>query len=234
MATGGQRKLSRREAFTAAGGAIGVAALALWRKPFGLFESDSEVTNVAETAEAAKPNCVLTPEQTEGPYHIPGEPLRRNVTEGRPGTPLQLRLKVLDSRTCKPIKRATVEIWHADAGGEYSGFGNSAANRTFMRGRQRTNKQGVAAFDTIYPGWYQGRTVHIHTKVHVKGSEVHTGQLYFDDSVSDAVFADAAYAGRGTRQVRNADDGIFEPGSTLKLAPSGSGYVGRLNLGVRS
>ncbi len=123
--------------------------------------------------------CVLMPEQTEGPYYIDGEKLRRNITEGRPGTPLELRATVVNASTCKPIKNAVVDIWHCDAGGDYSGFGNATSNRTFMRGIQRTNAKGVAVFHTVYPGWYQGRTVHIHVKVHLGGNVLHTGQLYF-------------------------------------------------------
>jgi protocatechuate 3,4-dioxygenase beta subunit len=97
---------------------------------------------------------VLTPEQTEGPYYIAGEKLSRDITEGRPGTPLLLRLAVVDAATCKPIKGAAVGIWHCDALGNYSGF--SSGDRTFMRGVQKTNASGVAIFRSVYPGWCQG------------------------------------------------------------------------------
>src|SRR5438105_5671233 len=83
--------------------------------------------------------CVLTPELTEGPYYIANEKVRRNITEGRPGTPLTLKTTVVNASTCKPIKNAAVDIWHADAGGAYSGFGAGASSRTFMRGIQRTD-----------------------------------------------------------------------------------------------
>src|SRR5207253_7817930 len=124
-------------------------------------------------------SCVLAPEQTEGPYYLPHERVRRNITEGRPGTRLTLRLTVLDASTCKPIKGAAVDVWHCDALGNYSGVGGNGG--TFMRGIQRTNVLGIATFRTVYPGWYQGRTVHIHVKVHVRGNVVHTGPLYFPD-----------------------------------------------------
>ena len=127
--------------------------------------------------ESGAVSCVLTPEMTEGPYYIAGEKLRRNITDGHAGTPLVLQLAVVDASTCKPIKGATVDIWHADAAGNYSGFGAGSGSRTFMRGIQRTNVRGIATFRTVYPGWYQGRTVHIHVKVHLKGNVVHTGQL---------------------------------------------------------
>src|SRR3954471_24474976 len=88
-------------------------------------------------SDAATVSCILTPEQTEGPYYIAGEKLRRNITEGRPGTPLVLRTFVVDAATCRPIRNAAVDIWHADASGVYSGFGGGSSNRTFMRGIQR-------------------------------------------------------------------------------------------------
>ena len=197
----------------------------------------------ASTAGAAGPaavasgavKCVLTPEQTEGPYYIPNERLRRNIAEGRPGTPLALRLSVVDASTCRPIKGAAVDIWHADAAGVYSGFGQGAASRTFMRGIQRTDAKGTATFRTVYPGWYQGRTVHIHVKVHVAGNVVHTGQLYFPDTLTDAVYTKAPYSSRPGRDVRNATDSVFRNGgkrSMLTLHRSGSGYLGSIVMGV--
>jgi protocatechuate 3,4-dioxygenase beta subunit len=180
--------------------------------------------------------CVLTPEQTEGPYYIAKEKLRRTITDGRPGTPLTLRLAVVDAKTCRPIKGAAVDIWHCDASGIYSGFGAGRASRTFMRGIQRTNARGVATFKTVYPGWYQGRTVHIHVKVHVRGNVVHTGQFYFPDRVTDAAYGKAPYTNRPNRGVRNADDMVFRNGgkrSLLSLRRSGEGYVGSIRMGVR-
>jgi protocatechuate 3,4-dioxygenase beta subunit len=181
-------------------------------------------------------NCVLTPEQTEGPYYIAGEKLRRNITEGRPGAPLELHLLVVDASTCRPIKGAVVDIWHADAGGTYSGFGAGASSRTFMRGIQKTDGNGLALFRTVYPGWYQGRTVHIHVKVHVGGNVVHTGQLYFSDSFTDAVYRRTPYNRRSSRDTRNTNDGIYQNGgsrSTLALKRKGTGYTGTLTMGVR-
>jgi protocatechuate 3,4-dioxygenase beta subunit len=180
-------------------------------------------------------SCVLAPEQTEGPYYIANELVRRNVTEGRPGTPLTLRAFVVDASTCKAIKGAAVDIWHADASGVYSGFGAGASNRTFMRGIQRTNAKGLALFRTVYPGWYPGRTVHVHVKVHLRGNVVHTGQFYFPDRVTDAAYRKAPYASRPNRTTRNADDAIYRNGgrrSLVKVRKSGSGYVATITMGV--
>lgn len=95
--------------------------------------------------------CVLTPELTEGPYYIAGEKLRRDIRDGHPGTLLTLQLGVRNAATCAPLKGAAVDIWPADAAGNYSGFGAGASSRTFLRGTQRTDRNGLALFTTIYP-----------------------------------------------------------------------------------
>ncbi|HLB19452.1 MAG TPA: intradiol ring-cleavage dioxygenase [Gaiellaceae bacterium] len=201
----------------------------------GLKVETSEGAGPAAVASGAL-SCVLTPEQTEGPYYIANEALRRNITEGRPGIPLLLRAFVVNASTCRPIKSAAVDVWHADAGGVYSGFGSGAASRTFMRGIQRTNAKGLALFRTVYPGWYQGRTVHIHVKVRLGGNVVHTGQLYFPDTVTDAVYRNKPYSSRPNRDVRNASDSIFRNGgskSLMSVKKNSSGmYVARIMMGV--
>jgi Dioxygenase len=179
--------------------------------------------------------CVLSPELTEGPYYIAAEKLRRNITDGHPGTALSLRLTVVDISTCKPIKGTAVDIWHCDAAGSYSGLNGSRS--TFMRGIQRTNSKGLAVFHTVYPGWYTGRTVHIHVKVHVGGSVVHTGQLFFSDSLTDRVFRHSPYSKRGSRDTRNAADSIYRNGGRkglLSVRRHGSGYVAAIAMGVHT
>ena len=179
--------------------------------------------------------CVLTPELTEGPYYIAGEKLRRDIREGHPGTLLTLRLTVLNASTCKPIKGAAVDIWHCDAAGDYSGFGGGGSSRTFLRGIQKTDRNGLAVFTTIYPGWYRGRAVHIHVKVHVGGNVVHTGQFFFPDAVTAQAYKAAPYASRGNPDQLNAQDSIFVNGgkrSMLAVKKSGAGYVGSIALGV--
>ena len=216
-------RLTRASLLTAAGAAAAALGLERLGGRSDAFAGDSV-------------SCVLAPEQTEGPYYIAKEKLRRNITDGRPGTPLTLRLAVVDAKTCRPIKGAVVDIWHCDASGIYSGFGAGRASRTFMRGIQRTNANGVATFKTVYPGWYQGRTVHIHVKVHVRGNVVHTGQLYFPDRMTDAAYRKAPYTNRPNRDVRNADDMVFRNGgkrSLLSLRRNDAGYLGSIRMGVR-
>ena len=148
-----------------------------------------------------------------------------------------VRLVVLDGepRRLELLAGAAVDIWHADGSGVYSGFGAGSGNRTFLRGVQRTNAAGVATFETIYPGWYPGRTVHIHVKVHVGGNVVHTGQLFFDDALTDAVYRRLPYSRRPNRSTRNATDSIFVNGgsrSLLAVRRSETGYTGAITMGV--
>ena len=179
--------------------------------------------------------CVLTPELTEGPYYLPKERVRRDITEGKPGTPLRLRLTVVNTSSCKPLKGAAVDIWHADASGVYSGVaGNSG---TFLRGIQKTDGTGLAVFDTIYPGWYQGRAVHIHVKVHLGGDVVHTGQLFFPDELSDQVYKAPPYKARGNPDTPDSADAIYRNGgsrSLLRPVKGGGGYVGSMVMGVHT
>ena len=215
--------LTRRASLLRFGGLLAAVATGGWWK----VRPSEGATAVA---------CVLTPEQTEGPYYIPNERVRRNITDGHPGTPLTLRLSVVDASTCRPIKGAAVDVWHADAAGVYSGFGAGTSSRTFMRGIQRTDAKGLAVFRTVYPGWYTGRTVHVHVKVHVGGRVVHTGQLYFRDTLTDAVYRKAPYSKRPNRDTRNAADPIFGNGgrrSMLTVRRHGAGYTGSIVMGVK-
>jgi len=222
--------ISRRSSLLKLGGLLAGAFGAA-----GLKIDSSDGAGPAGVASGAV-SCVLTPEQTEGPYYIDGEKLRRNITEGRPGAALLLRTFVVDASTCRPIRNAAVDIWHADAGGVYSGFGQGASSRTFMRGIQKTNAKGLAQFRTVYPGWYQGRTVHIHVNVHLGGNVVHTGQLYFPDAFTDRVYRKAPYTGRPSRTTRNVDDAIYRNGgrrSLMALRRTTAGlYVATITMGV--
>ena len=225
-------RLTRRGSLVSLGGFVAAALGAGAWKAAGDAEA---VGNGPAGVASGAVTCVLTPELTEGPYYIAGEKVRRNITEGRPGAPLTLKTAVVDSSTCRPIKGAAVDIWHADAGGIYSGFGEGRASRTFMRGVQKTDATGIAAFQTVYPGWYMGRTVHIHVKVYLGGSVVHTGQLFFPDSLTDVVYRKSPYNQRPARDMRNADDSIYVNGGKrglLTVRRSGTGYLGTITMGV--
>ena len=180
--------------------------------------------------------CVLTPELTEGPYYVAGEAVRHDITEGKPGAQMLLSLRVLNATTCKVVKNAAVDIWHCDALGVYSGAvaGNGGTN--FLRGVQRTNANGIATFKTIYPGFYRGRAVHIHVKVHVRGNVVHTGQLFFPAAITNSVYANAPYSRHGTApDTPNPQDAIFRNGGAkgmLALKKTSAGYTASITTGV--
>jgi protocatechuate 3,4-dioxygenase beta subunit len=182
--------------------------------------------------------CVLTPELTEGPYYVAGERIRHDITEGKPGLPLLLSLRVVGASSCRFIRNAAVDVWHCDAGGVYSGAVAQSPGTNFLRGVQRTNAKGVATFKTIYPGWYPGRAVHIHVKVHVRGNVVHTGQLFFPAAITDAVYAKQPYAAHGASpDTANPADAIFRNGGSkgmLALRKTAAGYTASLSMGVHA
>jgi protocatechuate 3,4-dioxygenase beta subunit len=140
--------------------------------------------------------------------------------------------------TCTPLGGAMVDLWHCDADGAYSDVAaENTAGQTFLRGYQLTDANGVATFATIYPGWYRGRTVHIHFKVRTLSpsgttSFTFNSQLFFDESVSNAVFANAPYTARGARTTRNANDGIYNSALLLPLAKTAKGYAGTFSVGL--
>jgi protocatechuate 3,4-dioxygenase beta subunit len=238
--------LSRRRALTLLGGTglVGLTAAACRQfapetaTPPTSAAGPTTTTAAGGTATTTPSGvCVLSPELTEGPYYLSGEAIRQDVTEGRPGVPLALVFTVVDAGPCTPVRDASVEIWHADAGGTYSGFGSATAERTFLRGAQVTGDDGVARFTTIYPGWYPGRATHIHLKVHVGGDTVHTGQVFFDEAVNDAVYAQDPYRDHTGTRTHNGSDGIYRQGgaqSLLTLTPAAGGYQGAINLGVNA
>jgi protocatechuate 3,4-dioxygenase beta subunit len=229
-----ETQVSRRGALLKLGG---LAATALGGAAWGARQlvDDADAAGAGPVAvSSGLVSCVLAPEQTEGPYYLDDARVRRDIREGRPGRPLTLRLTVVDVSTCRPIRGAAVDVWHCDTGGVYSG--TTVASTRFLRGVQRTDAKGIALFRTIYPGWYPGRTVHVHVMVHVGGNVVHTGQLYFPDTLTDRVFRGRPYSRRPGRTTRNAADSIYRNGgrrSTLRLRKVGSGYVGSITMGIQ-
>jgi protocatechuate 3,4-dioxygenase beta subunit len=212
----------------------------------------------ASATAASLPGCIVRPELTVGPYFVDKQLDRSDIrvepTTGtlRAGTPLALTFNVADVRSgqCTPLSGAMVDVWQCDAAGIYSGVtdtgvGFDTVGQNFLRGYQITDANGVARFTTIYPGWYRGRTVHIHFKVRTPATAVlanstdgvyeFTSQLFFDDALSTRVFQQEPYASKAQRDMMNTEDGIYrEAGSQLVLAVSDSspGYAATFEVGV--
>jgi protocatechuate 3,4-dioxygenase beta subunit len=197
--------------------------------------------------------CALTPETIAGPTWFDAHAVRSDIRDGRPGTALDLAFRVEHAGACTPVPDAVVDLWQCDAQGVYSGFadaapgqggsrdgvdeygdGESAATTAerFLRGTQVTDAGGVVQFATVYPGWYPTRSAHLHIKVHLDGSTVLTGQLFFDDAVTDGVYAADPYAQHTGRDTRNDRDAFFSPAAQLNLAADGGRWLGALVLGV--
>jgi protocatechuate 3,4-dioxygenase beta subunit len=192
------------------------------------------------------PACVARPQQTEGPYFVDEKLDRSDIRsdpttgEARSGTVLDLAFNVsrLGGGACTPLAGARVDVWHCDALGAYSDVqdpGGSTVGRKFLRGYQTTSTAGLARFTTIYPGHYQGRAVHIHFKIRTAQGQEFTSQIYFDDAVSDRVYALEPYAQRGQRRLRNEGDGLFRHGGRQLLVvptPSGPGYAATFDVAL--
>ena len=268
----------------------------------------SATSSDAVTALLAKaPQCVMSEEETQGPYWFDVDSIRSDIREDRPGTTLQVALRVQDNSICNAdgtvgaVSNAVVEIWHCDAGGVYSGFesGSLSANGgggggtppaggmgeppaggmgqppsggpgggmgggdmgsmggsgetsdgsysvgdseatttddgTYLRGAQTTDANGIAQFTTIFPGWYMGRTTHIHVKVHIDKKTVLTTQTFFEESLLDEVYAVSPYSEHTGREsnTNNSNDSIFsETGMMTVEKQSDGSYLAVINLGI--
>lgn len=228
--------LSRREALAIAG----AAGLSLFAR--------------GTDAQEPQRTCVVRPRQTEGPYFIDEmlnrSDIRTDPTNGEvsAGSPFDLTFNVgrLSAGRCEPLPGAMVDIWQCNWQGAYAGvrdpqFGDTTGKK-FLRGYQLTDAAGVARFRTVYPGWYEGRAVHIHFKIRSPREATpayeFTSQVYFDDAFTDRVHAVLPYSERpSSRRTRNERDGIFrrERGGELLLEvrPSSSGYASSFNVALQ-
>lgn len=212
----------------------GVAAVALG----GCGESAASDGGAGGTV--ARSTCTLYPQETQGPYFLDLDMLRRDITEGRRGAPLGLALQVVNAASCAPLAGVVVDVWHCDAAGVYSGYtgqlgGVDTRGQTFLRGSQVTDAEGRVRFDTIYPGWYPGRTTHVHFKVHVSSTREATSQIYFPEGVTAAVYATSEYAAHGQKDTSNANDGVARSGGLPPLATvaaDAAGHVATLTIAV--
>jgi protocatechuate 3,4-dioxygenase beta subunit len=230
------RRLGRRQALALIGGA-GLALLARPRR--------AHAENGAST-----PSCTARPQQTAGPFFVDEaldrSDIRSDPATGAlsPGAPLRLSFRVsrVAGGACAPLPGATIDIWQCDAAGRYSDvrdWTGSTVGQKFLRGYQTTDAAGGASFLTIYPGWYEGRAVHVHFKIRSLAPGGHRefiSQLYFDDALSDRVFASAWYRPAAAQhRMRNERDGLFRAGGRqlmLDVREQADGYAATFDIGL--
>ena len=219
--------------------------------PVSTLESTPVPTTQASPTASTVLDCVVRPELTIGPYFVDEQLNRSDIRVNsednsvKEGVPLTLNIVVasVGGNSCTPLEGAQVDIWHCDAQGQYSGVsdqGFDTSGQDFLRGYQLTNAGGGVQFQTIYPGWYSGRAVHIHFTIRTKGADSQdyqlTSQLFFDDTLTDQIHALEPYAGKGQRDTRNANDNIFSGGGDQLLlnlqGDSTNGYTGSMSIGL--
>lgn len=196
--------------------------------------NETSLGYTANTAEAtlfsSNSSCILTPDVTQGPYYVGGEYVRSNVIEDQVGVDTVIDYQVIDVDTCEPVPNVYLEMWHCNATGVYSGIvasGNGDSSdstnidKTFLRGIQETDDNGVAQFQTLFPGHYTSRATHIHILIHQNatlypngtlGNDVttsHVGQAFFDQAIITEVELTAPYNTSTQDLTTNADDSIL-------------------------
>jgi protocatechuate 3,4-dioxygenase beta subunit len=206
-----------------------------------------------------------TPQEIEGPYFVDDLPNRSDIRsdasedgsiQEEEGIPLQLIIHVYDIRdnsSCIPFSGAKVDIWHANSQGIYSGIAEQGTEgKNFLRGYQIADDNGTVQFTTIYPGWYEGRAIHIHVKVRsMEGLQdpfEWTSQFYLNNSINEEVHKKLPYSNHGPVEMLNEEDGIYTGPSTDGLIQTNSGdhlmlnltndqqegYIGTFNIGVNA
>jgi protocatechuate 3,4-dioxygenase beta subunit len=218
----------------------------------GQFVPSSPELSATQISASTNQTCTLTPslieeegtpQQIEGPYFVDDMPNRSDIrsdpSDGlvQQGVPLYLVLHVydVDNGSCIPRSGALVDIWHANYQGVYSGVQDaSTGGMMYLRGYQMTDDNGTVRFTTVYPGWYEGRAIHIHVKVRTfEGSEKTlewTSQFYLNNSISEQVHTQPPYSDHGLPEVTNEEDMIYKGGSSDGLVQSNTGERLTLNM----
>jgi protocatechuate 3,4-dioxygenase beta subunit len=241
-------QLTRRRLIEILGGA-GVAALSGCGG--GSTSASSASGSTSGTTSGTTASCVLTPELTVGPYFVDEKLNRSDLTTNTTdtnvlnATPLTLTMTIMEyaSSGCSALVGAQVDIWHADAAGIYSDESvENTTGQTFLRGYQLTDANGAVTFKTVVPGWYSGRTIHIHVMIRTLSSSApvlteFTTQLFFDQTLLNALTTTVSpYSSRGVPDTTNAQDSIYSSATQLTLtnATSGGGYTASITLGVQT
>jgi protocatechuate 3,4-dioxygenase beta subunit len=190
--------------------------------------------------------CILTPQEEDGPFYFDAKLDRADITESKTGVPLGLTLQIVEARDCTPLKGARIDVWHADAIGYYSGERDqgdardvSTTGQHFLRGSQVTNDDGQVSFTTVYPGWYKGRTAHIHCKVFLDDKNVLTTQIYFPDALSEFIYKNVKpyNTRKHERDTVNTTDYVLNKGgndrtSFCNIKEEADRYLASLVIGV--
>jgi protocatechuate 3,4-dioxygenase beta subunit len=212
--------LGRRQILQGAGAMslLGLARLAGAHGARGSgLESDLNVDDLIDPATLAS-MCVLTPSLTAGPYYLPLNLVRSNIKEGQSGLRTRLYITVVDAASCAPIPNAEVDVWHNNAPGVYSGIAAlGTSGETWLRGIQLTDASGLATLDTIYPGWYPGRTTHVHLRVRPTGSSQLTTQMYFQQSLSNRIYRRNPYSLHGLNPTKNITDSLYRAETEMSV-----------------
>ncbi len=176
-------------------------------------------------------DCVVSPRETKGPFpnKTPSDCVRENIVGDRNGIPMLITLTILDkAKSCQPLAKAVVDIWHCDNKGKYSEYGGNGlqpenlTKEHFLRGRQTADQDGRVSFISIYPGYYQGRAPHVHLEVlNPEGKSLLVSQIAFPHGVSDTVYATENY--QGGHYVSNTADGVFGASLSQNMADSVTG-----------
>lgn len=200
-------------------------------------EVDPETTDGTETGTG---ECIKTASETDGPYPLynsRGSSISRvDVRDGKAGLPLYMTLTITNlNNSCAVLANATVDIWHCDKDGYYSGYSNQGylgtqnnTSSVFLRGRQTTDSNGQVKFTSIYPGWYTGRLTHIHVQIYSGTKLLLTTQIAFPDAINQAVYTTDLYKAHGQNTMTLAQDNVFNDGTTGEMATvttnAGGGY----------
>ncbi|NJB70504.1 protocatechuate 3,4-dioxygenase beta subunit [Saonia flava] len=243
----------------------------IFRRPIimkTLYAADFDSNLLSHAPSDMDAACILTSEQTEGPFFYPS-PERSDITEDKQGKPFNLRLQIIRQPDCTPLANAVVDIWHCDAEGVYSGYPEEITHdvwkgylfeerhgkivngrfhvdpindASFLRGRQKTNEDGWVSFNTIFPGWYDGRVPHIHAKIYIDEVEQLTTQFYFENETCDTIYTThEPYIKYGKASTKFKDDialDMYDEANGLVLTTKGplndnSALVATAKIGIK-
>ncbi|MET9323640.1 intradiol ring-cleavage dioxygenase [Streptomyces sp. NPDC003038] len=231
MAENDTSPTSRRTVLLAAGSAAAATLAAACAAPAAAVKEPEHASPRRPRSGATTPACVLTTEWGAGPYYLDLDRVRSDITEDRQGVPFRLDLTIVrTSQGCRPLEGAAVDVWQADAAGDYSSDG-----ATFLRGTQITDSAGRCTFRTIVPGWYAELAPHIHFKVRPDNRTETSSQLFFPEDLLKKVYTRQPYAQRRVPEHPNTrDDRYQDSGAALTLAPApeGAGYRAAYTVGI--